>query len=1012
MRYLRLAVALAVVAFVLAGVAAYSTRKILAREALTGWLQNRGIASEVEFRDFNIGGFDARLRIGPPRDPDVTAELAEVRYGFTGFWSGEPLGVRVTSVKLHRPVVKASFRGGKLSVGSLDPVIAEFTRKPPRPGAPQPEIVINKGVLRLDTDFGHIQADADVQMEDGRLMRLDARLAPAAFKGKGLLVLTGPGRLLAATTRDRFDVKLTAPLRRVEAAGLMASDADFTVSAQLPYPDPRQRRGDGAVNAAVTLAGKTIAAPGADLSEAQLDLRFDGRSEGMFETLVLRGQGSGQLSAAKAEMAGLQVRGLAASANASDIAWIRKDGERVRVTMFAKAAVDEARAGDLRLTSAETALQGGGALVGKSISLDLVGRAAAHGAYAGLGRPRAGDPTETAALKRALQSFSFEAPRVAIKAAGADLRVELGAPVRARSASGGQVVLTSARGPLYAASGGGFRVRSSGGGLPQADLAVSRYRLTPGGAVASLSLQAKGAFGPVIDGEVSTAGDLRLAGGSTAFTASRCTTLSLARLELGENDVEAVDGEICPTGAPLLSFANGGWRMRGQAKGVKADVPFLEARVAEAAGRIDASGQGADLRLQADVSLARVEDTATPLRFHPVLASGQARLASGAWDGAFAVTDPAGRRLGDAKLRHGVNGVGALEVDTGLLAFEDGGLQPGALSPMAAPIGSPVTGRARFAGQVGWTPEAFTSGGTLDIERLDFISAAGPVTGLSGQVAFTSLVPLVAAPGQVIRAESIEALGSLTDAKVTFGISDETLRVAGASLSIGGGELVLEPFAIPFASPDSWKGVLDFKGVQIHDMVETSPFADRVDFDARLSGHVPFEVTPQGVRIFDGRLRAIEPGRLSIRREALTTIAADGGAISAPEQSAPAQAIAEAVEAATAEPQATNTFTDFAYQAMEHLAFQEMEAEINSLTEGRLGVLFKIKGQHSPPQKQEIRLTIMELIQRKFLEKTLPLPSGTKVDLTLETSLNLDQLLKDFADYQALRGSQAIQPEQ
>jgi hypothetical protein len=82
------------------------------------------------------------------------------------------------------------------------------------------------------------------------------------------------------------------------------------------------------------------------------------------------------------------------------------------------------------------------------------------------------------------------------------------------------------------------------------------------------------------------------------------------------------------------------------------------------------------------------------------------------------------------------------------------------------------------------------------------------------------------------------------------------------------------------------------------------------------------------------------------------------------------------------------------------------------LTEGRLGVLFRIKGEHSPPQKQEIRLTIMELIQRKFLERTLPLPSGTKVDLTLETSLNLDQLLKDFADYQALRGSQAIQPEQ
>jgi hypothetical protein len=83
---------------------------------------------------------------------------------------------------------------------------------------------------------------------------------------------------------------------------------------------------------------------------------------------------------------------------------------------------------------------------------------------------------------------------------------------------------------------------------------------------------------------------------------------------------------------------------------------------------------------------------------------------------------------------------------------------------------------------------------------------------------------------------------------------------------------------------------------------------------------------------------------------------------------------------------------------------------VNSLDNGRLGVLLHVKGEHTPPQKQEIRLTIMELIRRDFMNKTLPLPSGTKVDLTLDTSLNMDQLLKDFADYQALRGSQAVQP--
>nr|QQZ50194.1 hypothetical protein JKL49_27415 [Phenylobacterium glaciei] len=73
-------------------------------------------------------------------------------------------------------------------------------------------------------------------------------------------------------------------------------------------------------------------------------------------------------------------------------------------------------------------------------------------------------------------------------------------------------------------------------------------------------------------------------------------------------------------------------------------------------------------------------------------------------------------------------------------------------------------------------------------------------------------------------------------------------------------------------------------------------------------------------------------------------------------------------------------------------------------------MLFHIKGENAPPTHQEIWLTPQEIITRSFLTKKLPLPSGTKVDLTLDSSLNLDQLLGDFAEYQKLRGSDAVQP--
>jgi hypothetical protein len=96
---------------------------------------------------------------------------------------------------------------------------------------------------------------------------------------------------------------------------------------------------------------------------------------------------------------------------------------------------------------------------------------------------------------------------------------------------------------------------------------------------------------------------------------------------------------------------------------------------------------------------------------------------------------------------------------------------------------------------------------------------------------------------------------------------------------------------------------------------------------------------------------------------------------------------------------------------MEHLAFDTLTATINSQPGGRLGVLFHIKGRSDPPKKQVLRVGVDELIDRSFMEKPQLLPSGTKVDLTLDTSLNLDQLLDDFTGYQKLHSSAEVQAQ-
>ena len=132
----------------------------------------------------------------------------------------------------------------------------------------------------------------------------------------------------------------------------------------------------------------------------------------------------------------------------------------------------------------------------------------------------------------------------------------------------------------------------------------------------------------------------------------------------------------------------------------------------------------------------------------------------------------------------------------------------------------------------------------------------------------------------------------------------------------------------------------------------------------------------------------MQPGRLSIQRDALSGVQTDGGGAEIP----------------------PNTVQDMAYQAMENLAFDTLTAEVNSLDAGRLGVLFHIKGRHDPPQRQELRLSLSELISRDFLKRDLPLPSGTGVDLTLDTTLNADQLVNDLLALNRARAGEADPP--
>ncbi|MET0294452.1 MAG: YdbH domain-containing protein [Phenylobacterium sp.] len=985
------AVLLVLVAAALAG---YLTRRDLARNALTGWLEERGVPAQVEVERFGPTGAVASIRAGSKDDPQFSVERAEIEYGLLGLWSGDPFGVEVKRVRLMRPVLRGALRDGRVTFGPLDKIIEEFRRRPPRPDQARPEILIEDGLVGLDTQYGLARFRGDARIADNKLMSLDGRLAPAAAKVGALTVALRGGEVQLRTRGDRIAFSVGALVEKAAGSGVELHESFLRVSGEGPYPDFEKRRGDGALSATLSGGARDLRWPGTALSGVEFNGRFNGRTTGWLETLALGGRGGFEAKAENARLGQAVVRKAVLDGEAPTLSWARPAPDKVSAQGRMSLRAGEVATGDLRLQDVIGQFHGD-VSTGQGGALKLTGGLSSNGAWRGLGEAKAADDPGLAAVKRAARSFSLHAPALSVRSAGKGLTVAMGAPARLTAASGGEAVVSPRAGaPIFDGGRGAFLLRADGGGMPRVSLAVDRYTLRPGGFEAQGQGRLDGDLLLFRDAQLQLAGGLSLHNGAMVLTAKGCAPIRAGRLELGENDVRDFAAVACPTKAPLLTWKDDAWRVRTGLRDASADAKFLDVRFEGGAGDLDAGGSGGPITLAANVAQARVIDTAAETRFNPVVASGQADAAQGRWTAVFALATPSGQNLGRARLHHDdAARRGGFDIDTGDLAFAPEGLQPADLSPLARLVASPAQGSARLVAGFAWAGDKTSSSGRLAVNGLDFRGPIGPVHGLKGEVALTSLAPLATPPGQTLTAERIDAFAPLTDARASFSIADEALHLEAAQVTAGQGLVQLEPLTAPFDPKAEWGGVVRLTGVELSDIVEASPVADSLDLSAKVDGKAPFRITAQGIRIAGGELHAVEPGRISIKREALTQVSAEGGAPEAP----------------------PNMTVDFAYQAMENLAFQQLSAQIDSRPNGRLGVTFHIVGSHDPPKRQELRLSWIELLRQNFMERVHPLPSGVKVDLTLDMSLNFDQLLADWNEYQSLidsrrRGSAKVQP--
>jgi hypothetical protein len=574
------------------------------------------------------------------------------------------------------------------------------------------------------------------------------------------------------------------------------------------------------------------------------------------------------------------------------------------------------------------------------------------------------EPPLAAAVKRNLGPLRISFKAQALRRDG-KLDARLTEPLLVRASGGGllRVEALSLSGTPPAMTGH-LRARLSGGGLPPLRLNAQRFTWNGQDLHADVGLDGQINFSALRGVRAGLRGQAHYADGAFSFRQGRCIAASLAALGPLARDIK---GTACPAKAPLFTFGPKGWTLAFEARDASGFLPLANADLSGGAALLAFNGTGG-LSGTVTVTAAKLADKATPVRFNPITGTGAITLAGGVWRGSFDAATPTGIRLGTATLTHTMATVqGSAHVEAPLV-FAEGKLQPESLSPMGAPLRQ-AAGRADFKGDFTWGPGGLAGHtGTLAVRDFSFLSPMGRASGIQTDLVLTSLLPPATAPGQTLRIARVDWTLPMTAIELRFGFSTTALQVDSAQLNVADGKIALAPFTINPTAPGTIASTATITSFSLAPLIAASNLSGKASLEGELSGTVPFTAGSDGFRITKGRLTSDGAGRLSLNRSLW------------------------------GDTKVTNVVQDFAFQALENLAFESLAADLNSIDRGRLSMLFHIKGRSDPPKPQIAEIAVEDIVNGTALQKPVPLPSGTPIDLTLDTSLNFDELLKSYAE--------------
>lgn len=1034
------AMSLVALAFIAVGFSAYAGRREISRELALAWLNDKGVEASLDLEDLDATGFAGAIRLGPKNAPVFSAERIEVAYDLSSPWTGGKFALNTRAVRLVRPRLNARLDQNGLNFGALQPLIDDALKSPSEPTTPGPAILIEDARVLLRTPGGSARLTGDASLDDGQLLRFDGRLAPLHYATKDLSFDTEGALVKARKRGDRLTLDVQLDIKSLSAGQLDLTEAAGTLQADLTYPDLKKLSMVGPAEVRLALKARGAEVESASLGGLEANLNVSGLLSGDFKRGGLTGKATLHARGERLTAQALDSREVVADLDLSKLALTydpsgARGSAATRLTTTAERAVAgaaalsrssvEIRSSSLTMISdaqrssisgpVTMALGGGRVAVGgvvlsslaadgqgrfsagtDGLSLALDGYADADGAMTGPDAQRVTmalpNPAYALAASKALSSFVLSAPAWRLGVSGGQTTLALPRPITVVTTTGAKATLSAPGGPLVSLRGdtadGRLVLALGGGGLPDITLKAPNWRSGPSGLSSDVVVAGTIDVPPFLGVSGTLAGRAQRVGQALTIRLNGCTPMTAKAIAMGEPPISDVKFDLCPTPAPLVLASGGIWRASADIKGGQALVNVAQARLEGVNASFVGGGRGFDAA-QIRVTGGRIVEASTEgKRFETLAATGQVELARGQWTGGLTAATLDGHPVGKVTIRHDVaSGRGQADIDASKLVFAKGGLQPLALSPLAA-VARDAEGPAVFTGQFAWAEDVMTSQGRISTPGLDFKSPLGQVHKLKGQIVFDSLAPLTSPPGQALSIDSVDAIVPIQGVTASFGLGAEALHLQAAAFEASKGRVTIQPLDVPLDGKGVIKGVVDIAGLDLGLLVSGSSLADKIKVEAVVDGRLPFEYSPAGFKFFDGKIYATGPGRLSIAREALGQVDAGQG---------------QSTETGKT---TVNAVQDFAYQAMENLHFQTLEAAVNSTNKGRLGVLFHVKGEHDPKVPEKARVSLLEVLRGTVFQRRIPLPAKTPVDLTLDTSLNFDELLAAWK-----RGWQESEPE-